>query len=563
MALTTAGRLAVLHACEHLVTEAEDVSEVLRHLVDGARQLLNAPASWLATVDGDDMRIAAHSGLRSPEMPIRWSLKVGQGVGGTVAATGQPTLIRDYRRDRRRVSHVKLIIDQEELRSGAVVPVPAPAGGLLGVLYVGDHHPGRITSDDVDLLALFARAAAVAVERTHHCAALLRLSEARERDAGNLRRKLLLLQQLAAFLLAGADVQQVLSLLSAELDTGLELCDPLGRVVARAGETAAPAVMEHLLATADASLGTLTARRRTDLDEPGAQLLGVAGGIFALQLSRRRERYETEQRLNRQFLIDLLRPGTDRCELTARASLLGLDLESPRAVCCVGIHVGPKALSTRPPVLTRRALEAVEDAVGRRFPKSIAILHGAAAVILVPQTRRDRGVLLEGLRAALADATEMLKGMQLSAGLGAPCLNPDDYAGSYQDAALALELARCRQAGGVVLAREQLGIYGMLARSLDPEGIRSCILPVLAPLLRSDEQRGTEHIRTLRVYLAHDRHLQRAAGALHLHVNSLRYRLRRIEQLLDMDLHDPDNLFHLELAVRIAEVLQPTSNQSP
>ena len=167
MALTTAGRLAVLHACEHLVTEAEDVSEVLRHLVDGARPLLNAPASWLATVDGDDMRIAAHSGLRSPEMPIRWSLKVVQGVGGTVAATGQPTLIRDYRRDRRRVSHVKLIIDQEELRSGAVVPVPAPAGGLLGVLYVGDHHPGRITSDDVDLLALFARAAAVPRGTTH------------------------------------------------------------------------------------------------------------------------------------------------------------------------------------------------------------------------------------------------------------------------------------------------------------------------------------------------------------------------------------------------------------
>ena len=150
--------------------------------------------------------------------------------------------------------------------------------------------------------------------------------------------------------------------------------------------------------------------------------------------------------------------------------------------------------------------------------------------------------------------------MQLSAGLGAVCLTPDDYAGSYQDATLALELARCRQAGGVVLAREQLGIYGMLARSLDPEGLRSCILPTLAPLLRSDDQRGTEHLRTLRAYLAHDRHLQQAADALHLHVNSLRYRLHRIEQLLALDLHNPDDLFHLELAVRIADVVRPTSN---
>jgi len=562
MALTTASRCTVLHACEQLVADAHDVPEVFQHLVDGARQLLNAPASWFATVDGDNMRIAAHSG-RSPEMPARWSLKAGQGVAGAVAATGRPALLRDYRTDGRRGSDVKLIIDQEELRSCAVVPVCAPAGGVLGVLYVGDHEPGRITNDDVDLLALFASTAAVAVQRTRRSTALLRQSEARERAAGSLQRELVLLQQLATLLLTGADVQQALALLSGELNIGLELRDPLGRVVARAGGTGTPVIAEHLLATADVSLGAVTAHRDRDLDESGAQLLGAASGILALHLSRRRERYETEQRLHRQFLIDLLRPASDRHELAVRASLLGLDLESSRAVCCVGIHVGPKALLGRPPVLTRRALEVVEDAVGRHFPHSIVILAGAAAVILVPQTCPDRGVLVQGLRAALADATAMLNGMQLSAGLGAPCLSLDDYAGSYQDAALALELARGRQAGGTVLAREELGIYAMLARSLDPEGLRACILPALAPLLSSDEQRGSEHIRTLRVYLAHDRHLQRTADALHLHVNSLRYRLRRIEQLLAMDLHNPDDRFHLELAVRIADVLRLTQTGQP
>ncbi len=442
MALTTAGRCAVLRACEQLVTDASDVPEVLQHFVDGARQLLNAPASWFATIDGDNMRMAAQSGLRSPEMPARWPLEAGQGVAGAVAASGRPALIRDHRSDGGQAGRVKLIIDQEELRSGAVVPVCAPAGGVLGVLYVGDHRPGRITSDDVDLLALFARMAAVAVERTRHRAALLRQSEARVLAAGSPRRKLLLLQELAALLLTGADVQQALALLSGELNIGLELRDPLGRVVACAGGAGMSVIAEHLLATADASLGALIAHRDRDLDESGAQLLGAASGILALHLSRRWERYETEQRLHRQFLIDLLRPATDRRELAARASFLGLDLESPRAVCCVGIHVGPKALLGRPPVLTRRALELVEDAVGRHFPRSIVILTAAAAVILLPQTCPDRGVQLHGLRAALADATAMLKGMQLSAGLGAPCLSLDDYAGSYQDAALALELAR-------------------------------------------------------------------------------------------------------------------------
>lgn len=555
MAPQSADRLAVLHACEHLVAEALDVPDVLQRLVDGGRQLLDAPASWLATIDREDLRIAAHSGLRSPDMPARWHIKVGQGVGGAVAATSQPALIRDYRRDPRRARHVKLIIDAENLRSGAVVPVPAQTGGLVGVLYVADHLPGRITADDMDLLAIFARAGAAAVGRAARRAAICRESEAHARSAADLRRCLLLVRRFSDLLLADADVRQALSLLAAELNAEVELRDPLGRVVASAGATTAPVGAEHVLAASGVRLGSLIVRTNHDLAEPGAQVLAAASDVLALQLSRQRERYETEQRLHRQFLIDLLRPGADRRELTARASLLGLDLESPRAVCCVGIHLGPKAQPGRPPVLTRRALEAVEDTAGRRFPGSIVILHGAVAVVLVPQTGRGREVVLEGLRAALTEAAAMLTGMALSAGLGAPCLTLDDYASSYQDAALALELARTRPGGGVVLAHEQLGIYGMLARSVDPEGLRSCVLPVLAPLLASDEQRGTDHLRTLRVYLAHDRHLQQTAGALHLHVNSLRYRLQRIERLVGMNLHDADDLFHLELAVRIAGAL--------
>ena len=273
MALTTVGPRAVLHACERLVADANDVPDVFQHLVDGARQLLNAPASWFATIDGDNMRIAAHSGLRSPEIPARWSLKVGQGVAGAVAATGRPALIRDYRRDGPRVSHVKLIIGEEEPRSGAVVPVCAPTG-VLGVLYVGDHQPGCITNEDVDLLALFARAAAVAVERTRHRTALLRQADARELAAGNLQRELVLLQELASLLLTGADVQQPLALLSGELNIGLELRDPLGRVAACAGGTGPSVIAEHLLTTADASLGALIAHRDRDPDESGAQLLG-------------------------------------------------------------------------------------------------------------------------------------------------------------------------------------------------------------------------------------------------------------------------------------------------
>lgn len=42
-----------------------------------------------------------------------------------------------------------------------------------------------------------------------------------------------------------------------------------------------------------------------------------------------------------------------------------------------------------------------------------------------------------------------------------------------------------------------------------------------------------------------------AARALGIHLNTLRYRLRRVEEKLSVSLQDPEDRFHLELAARI------------
>ncbi len=548
---------SAMYACERLVADTASVSEVLQRLVDGARQLLGAPASWLAQLGPDGLRIAAHSGLRNPDMPARWSLEMGQGIGGAVAASGQPTLVRDYRRDPRRVSLVKLIIDEEKLRSAAVVPVSA-AGALFGVLYVADPRPGRISADDIELLALYARIGAVALERAKQRASLLSHTEALERDAGGCRLVLGALQQSAELLLAGADTGQALAPLSAALELSLELSDPAGHVVGSAGDQGGQVVAEHALSVYDAPVGTLAARQAGCSEGPGAevtsQALALAAAMLSLHLARHKERYETEQRLSRQLLSDLLKPARDHDDLLSRSSLMGLDIEAPRVVCCVGIHEGPTGSPLRPPVLSLRSLQVLEVALARRFACTITILQGALAVVLLPHPSGDRTALLRDLGAVLADASRGLGGMPLAAGLGPACTSLDDYPVSYHDAALALELARSRVSGGGVVASEELGVYGLLAGALDPEALRSRVLPVLAPLLESDRQRHTDHVRTLRAYLSNDRHLQHTAEDLHLHVNSLRYRLRRIEQLLQMDFHDSDDLFQLELAVRIADL---------
>ncbi len=73
----------------------------------------------------------------------------------------------------------------------------------------------------------------------------------------------------------------------------------------------------------------------------------------------------------------------------------------------------------------------------------------------------------------------------------------------------------------------------------------------LGPLIEADKKAQSDYVKTLAVYLANDRHLERTAKALHVHVNTLRYRVGKIQGLTGVDLRDVDSRFLLELAMRI------------
>jgi DNA-binding PucR family transcriptional regulator len=57
------------------------------------------------------------------------------------------------------------------------------------------------------------------------------------------------------------------------------------------------------------------------------------------------------------------------------------------------------------------------------------------------------------------------------------------------------------------------------------------------------------------VYLASDRRLERTANDLHVHPNTVRYRLTKIQEMLGVSLRDVEERFLLELALRVRAAL--------
>lgn len=73
---------------------------------------------------------------------------------------------------------------------------------------------------------------------------------------------------------------------------------------------------------------------------------------------------------------------------------------------------------------------------------------------------------------------------------------------------------------------------------------------VLGPLDALPAGRRARHVETLRAWLDHRGHGPRMAEALHLHPQTVRYRMARLRETLDVDLEDPGARFALELALR-------------
>lgn len=103
---------------------------------------------------------------------------------------------------------------------------------------------------------------------------------------------------------------------------------------------------------------------------------------------------------------------------------------------------------------------------------------------------------------------------------------------SLSQARIALDLAR--QRGGSI-GPDQLSTFGSLLEGLPLSRLAPFKQQLIDPLIELDRDRGTQHVRTLQVFLAANGSLIDTARELFLHTNTVRHRLARIGQLTGRD----------------------------
>lgn len=152
-----ARRMSALYSAALAIGTQPDLPALLNTIIDNACQLLEAEMGGLYLIDdsGEWLQLVAN---RPPEYR-NMRLRLGQGLAGRAAQSGQAFAVPDYKHWPGRAE----VYDHQQL--GRVLAVPLRLGDrIIGALTVDDSAPGIFEEEDIRVVTLLADQAAVAVE---------------------------------------------------------------------------------------------------------------------------------------------------------------------------------------------------------------------------------------------------------------------------------------------------------------------------------------------------------------------------------------------------------------
>ncbi len=293
-------------------------------------------------------------------------------------------------------------------------------------------------------------------------------------------------------------------------------------------------------------------------DTAEGALIGAAR-TAALLLARHRTDASLDLRLEDALLSRMLEGHIDPRRLAAR---IGADPAKPAAVVGFALlNAATGGDADRPAFELRRAavtsLVSVYAAAFRR--RALVAGSGARMYLLLPGLPDRSGEsLVAGLAQDIVRAAGQRLQLEVCAAVGS-VVGMDSVAESKAEADRVLDVVAHggeRRVATIDDVRSEVLVGGILALLEQSPSLRD---PRITALRAYDAEHGTPLVPSVLAYFAEQCNMRAAARLLHVHTNTLRYRLRRAETISGIDLTDPHQcLFsHLQLLLETGSMPVP------
>src|SRR3984885_11886716 len=271
--------------------------------------------------------------------------------------------------------------------------------------------------------------------------------------------------------------------------------------------------------------------------------------IVALELLRARVAGDTQRRLGGDVLDAVVSGGVAGTELARRLGPFGLSDRVAAIVLGRNADARTSAASLEGALWSALREESLPALVASVGPLACALVAGGA----------DEDLFALGERVAASADGELPGSVRLGIGRAVPVV---DARRSFHEARCALEalglgIAASADGNGSgssahvqVATYKDLGSFQLLLSLQDEEALRLFCDSILGPIEASEGPYGGELMRSLEAFIEENGQWERAARRLYCHRHTLRYRIRRVEELTGRNLSSARDRIEFWLALR-------------
>jgi sugar diacid utilization regulator len=286
----------------------------------------------------------------------------------------------------------------------------------------------------------------------------------------------------------------------------------------------------------------------------------------------------------------LLGRGRDNADASRWAAHLGYDPARDHNVVAIAFDMAASPGTPQDRAAQRqRVWESIEHFVGTRAPEAIVSARESEVVVVTtapngstsngcgpngsgpngssPNGFNPNGSGLNGsgpsvamdarhlAAACLARLAELFPAVKVVIGIGGTCRDPGEIARSYAQAQRTTQTLQRLGRSGAVSAFGDLGILRLLLQVPDLAELRSFAADVLGKLSMHEHEHKSEYLTTLACYFRENNSPQRASRILHVHPNTVAYRVKRIEEITGLRLDNYTDRLIAQVALEILDSL--------
>ncbi|WP_394236386.1 XylR N-terminal domain-containing protein [Niallia oryzisoli] len=293
--------------------------------------------------------------------------------------------------------------------------------------------------------------------------------------------------------------------------------------------------------------------QENEVTEVDKMVLGQAALACSLHLLNEQTRFNTEQTIRGSFLDDILKKRITLSEIVRKAHYMDFDLYPPYSMVALQRRIEETSM--------KEEIEFTDQFMNDLFKyfrsKDIKVLlgkkEGRVILLFSDSTFLRRNIDKESFcKQLLSYCTERFPQFTFSMGVSSSIPSIEAAPQLYNESVASLMVANPHHNP---VYFDSLGVVGMLLQTNNLEALEQYAYKIVGPLMDEDRNKGMELLITLYYYLENGSNVHKTARAMNFSVNGLRYRLGKINELLQVDLNHAHNRNEIYVALQCLTAL--------